>query len=106
MELFNTVEGGLVEVPGEPDFRFNFRLPPGLVFGCMAETIALALEGRFEDYTVGKTIQIDKVEMIEEMAARHGFRLARLRSFGQPVTDEQIRAIRQKAEQAARVPLA
>ncbi|MBN1177663.1 MAG: shikimate dehydrogenase [Anaerolineae bacterium] len=95
------VEGGLVEVPGEPDFRFDFRLPPGLVFGCMAETIALALEGQFEDFTVGKEIDIEKVNRIEAVAARHGFRLAGLRSFGQPVTDEQIRMIRQQVEQAA-----
>jgi predicted amino acid dehydrogenase len=95
------IEGGLVRVPGEPDFHFNFRLPPGLAFGCMAETIALALEGRFRDYTLGKEIEIGKVEDIEMIAERHGFRLSGLRSFGQPVTDGQIGTVRRKVEQVA-----
>ena len=34
---------------------------------------------------------------IDAMAARHGFRLSGFRSFEQPVTDEQIAAVREKA---------
>ncbi|MGB9860309.1 MAG: shikimate dehydrogenase, partial [Moorellaceae bacterium] len=30
------IEGGVVEVPGEVDFRFNFGYPPGLAYACMA----------------------------------------------------------------------
>ncbi|MBN1956246.1 MAG: shikimate dehydrogenase [Anaerolineae bacterium] len=95
------IDGGLAEVPGEVEFGFDYGLPPRLAFGCMAETIALALEGRFEDYTVGKNIEIDRVREIEEIAERHGFRLAGLRSFEHPLTPEQIHRVRQKAAQAA-----
>lgn len=44
------IDGGMVDVPGPVDFHFNFGFPPGKAYACMAETIALALDGRFEDY--------------------------------------------------------
>jgi fatty aldehyde-generating acyl-ACP reductase len=47
------VEGGLVTVPGKADFGFNYGLPSHLTFGCMAETMILTLERRFESYSLG-----------------------------------------------------
>ena len=49
-------------------FTFNFGFPAGKAYACMAETIALALEGRFEDYTVGKHITRAQVEEITAIA--------------------------------------
>jgi hypothetical protein len=63
----------------------------------MAETIALALEGRFEDYTVGKAITLDRVKEITAIADRHGLRMSGFRSFEREVTHEQIEAVRQNA---------
>jgi fatty aldehyde-generating acyl-ACP reductase len=90
------IDGGLVEVPGKADFHFNFGLPPGKTFACMAETIALALEGRFEDYTIGKDISVDRVQEIARLAKKHGFRLSGFRSFEQPVSEEAIERVRQQ----------
>ena len=47
------IDGGMVAVPGDVDFHFNFGFPPGMAYACMAETMALALEGRWESYTLG-----------------------------------------------------
>lgn len=91
------IEGGMVEVPGSPDFHFNFGFPPRKAYACMAETMALALEGRYEDYTIGKDITVAQAGEIGEIAARHGFRLSGFRSFEQPVTDAQITAVRERA---------
>ena len=55
------IDGGMVDVPGNVNFNFDFGFPPGKVYACMAETIALALEGRFEDYTIGKNISKERV---------------------------------------------
>jgi fatty aldehyde-generating acyl-ACP reductase len=93
------IDGGLVEVPGNVDFHFNFGLPPGKTFACMAETIALALEGRFEDYTIGKDITIDRVQEITQLAKKHGFRLSGFRSFEQPVSEAAIERVRQKRKE-------
>jgi hypothetical protein len=64
----------------------------------MAETIALALEGRFEDYTLGKDLTRDRVEEIGVIAKRHGFRLSGFRSFEQEVTEQHIETVRRNAK--------
>lgn len=96
------IEGGMVEVPGPVDFGFDFGFPPGKAFACMAETMALALEGRYEDYSVGKYISIDQALEIGEICARHGFKLSGFRSFEKAVTPEQIDKVREKAQQNRR----
>ena len=64
----------------------------------MAETIALALEGRLENYTLGKHITRKQVNEITAIADKHGFRLSGFRSFERPLTDKEIDQIRNKAE--------
>lgn len=91
------IEGGMVEVPGPVDFHFNFGFPPGKSFACMAETMALALERRYEDYTLGKDISVDRVIEIGEIATRHGFKLSGFRTFEKPVTQEHIERVRTRA---------
>ncbi|HEY58019.1 MAG TPA: shikimate dehydrogenase [Anaerolineae bacterium] len=92
------IDGGMVEVPGPVDFHFDFGFPPRHAYACMAETMALALEGRFEDYTVGKHITRAQVEEIVRIARKHGFRLNGFRSFEQPVTMEYIARVRERAK--------
>jgi len=99
------VDSGLARMPGRIDLGFDYGLPPGLTFGCVAETMALALEGRFEDYTVGKNLAVGKVREIEQIAARHGFRMAELYSFGHPVMTDQIQAIRPRGGSTSRAGL-
>lgn len=92
------IDGGMVEVPGPVDFHFDFGFPPGKAYACMAETMALTLEGRFEDYTLGKDIRIERVREITAIAQKHGFRLSGFRSFEKPVTAEQIERVRRNAK--------
>ncbi|HEB65615.1 MAG TPA: shikimate dehydrogenase [Chloroflexi bacterium] len=91
------IDGGMVEVPGPVDFHFDFGFPPGKAYACMAETMALTLEGRFEDYTLGKHITRQRVDEIAAIASKHGFRLSGFRSFERPVTEEQIARVRKAA---------
>lgn len=94
------IDGGVVDVPGPVNFNFDFGFPPGKAYACMAETIALALEGRFEDYTLGKAISRARVEEIDTIAKKHGFRLSGFRSFERTVTAEQIERVRLRAQAA------
>jgi len=94
------IDGGMVDVPGPVDFHFNFGFPDGKAYACMAETIALALEGRFEDYTLGKHLTRARVEEIATIAKKHGFRLSGFRSFEREVTPQQIEAVRRNAKNA------
>jgi predicted amino acid dehydrogenase len=94
------IDGGVVDVPGPVNFNFDFGFPPGKAYACMAETIALALEGRFENFTLGKEISQSQVEEIDTIATRHGFRLSGFRSFEQSITAEQIEKTWQFAQSA------
>src|SRR5512140_709779 len=94
------IDGGMVDVPGPVDFHFNFGFPPGKAYACMAETIALALEGRFEDYTLGKHLTRERVEEIDRIVKKHGFRLSGFRSFEREVTPQHIETVRRNAKAA------
>jgi len=96
------IDGGMVDVPGPVNFHFNFGFPDGKAYACMAETIALALEGRFEDYTVGKDITLERVKEITAISERHGFRMSGFRSFEREVTEDQIEAVRRNARKGQR----
>lgn len=91
------IEGGTVRVPGAVKFNFNFGLSPNLAFACMAETMTLALEGRYENYTLGKNIQIGQVKTMFEMATRHGFHIGGFRSQELSLTGEYINQIAKNA---------
>lgn len=57
------------------------------------------MEGRFEDYTLGRNIEMDRVKEIYRLSRKHGFKLAGLRSFGEYVTPEIVAAKRKLAEE-------
>ena len=97
------IDGGMVDVPGPVDFHFNFGFPPGKAYACMAETIALALEGRFEDYTLGKHLTRERVEEIDAICKKHGFRVSGFRSFEKEVTEEQIDTVRRNAKRVRKL---
>jgi len=96
------IDGGMVNVPGPVDFHFNFGFPPGKAYACMAETMTLALEGRFEDYTVGKEISLQRVNEIATLAYKHGFRLSGFRSFEREVTEAQIDRVRRQVRRGGK----
>jgi predicted amino acid dehydrogenase len=91
------IDGGMVDVPGQVDFGFDFGLPTGKAYACMAETMVLALEGRFECYTIGKDVPLERVDEIAQLAHRHGFRLSGFHSFERALTDDEIGVIRERA---------
>jgi len=92
------IEGGVVEVPGDVDFGINFGFPPKTAYACMAETMILALEGRYESFTIGREIRVEQIELIQTLAKKHGFKLAGLRSFERALSTVEIDQIRQAAD--------
>jgi predicted amino acid dehydrogenase len=84
------IESGEVLIPGEIDYGYDIGLPPKTTYACLAETALLAMEGRFEDYTLGRNISLEKVEEIYHLFKKHNFQLAGLSSFGNYLTDEDI----------------
>jgi predicted amino acid dehydrogenase len=88
------IEGGVVAVPGDPDFGLDFGFPPKTAYACMSETMLLALEDRPENFTLGKTVSPEQVNEMRRLASKHGFRLAGFRSFEREVSAETIDSVR------------
>lgn len=88
------IEGGVVEVPGDVNFGLNFGFPQGTAYACMAETMILALEGRVENFTIGRDLTVKQIETIDELAKKHGFKLAGFRSFERALTLAEIETIK------------
>jgi predicted amino acid dehydrogenase len=84
------IESGEVLIPGDIDFGYDIGLPPGTAYACLAETALLAMEGRFEDYTLGRNITMERVKEIYRLFKKHQFQIAGLRSFDEYVTDEMV----------------
>ncbi|MBI1333944.1 MAG: shikimate dehydrogenase [Armatimonadetes bacterium] len=82
------IEGGVVAVPGNVDFGMSFGFPPKTAYACMSETMMLALEGKIENFTLGKDVSVEQVEETIRLADKHGFELAGFRSFERAVEEE------------------
>jgi len=82
------IDGGVVAVPGLPDFHWNFGFERGLAYACMAETMILGLEHHYEDTSIGSDLNLPTILHLREAGERLGFSLAQLRSFDRPLTRE------------------
>ena len=100
------VESGEVKLPGDVHMR-GIGLPPGVAYACLAETVVLALEGRYESFTVGRDIEWEKVKEIYQLGLKHGMQLATISGVNGVYTDEDIATIRELAlERRAELSLA
>lgn len=79
------LDGGVIEVPEKPWFGWDFGYEQGLAYACMSETMILALERDYQDTSLGSDLTPESMLRMRDLARRHGFRLAGLRSFDRPV---------------------
>lgn len=94
------LDGGVIEVPERPWFGWDFGYEQGLAYACMSETMILALEREYRDTSLGSDLTPASMLRMRDLARKHGFRLAGLRSFDRPVGEErweQLLAARAKA---------
>jgi predicted amino acid dehydrogenase len=98
------VESGEVLIPGPVAFSFDIGLPPGVAYACLAEAALLAMEGRFECFTLGRDVRPEKVKEIYRLFRKHGFQIAPLRTFGEPLTDELVAKKNARAAELRRDP--
>lgn len=90
------IESGEIELPGNVEMK-NIGLPNNVAYACLAETIVLALEGRFENFTLGRNIEWEKVKEIYQMGLKHGMKLAAISGVNGVYTDDDIKRIRECA---------
>jgi predicted amino acid dehydrogenase len=90
------IESGEVELPGQVRMK-DIGLPKGVAFACLAETIVLALDGRYENFTVGRNISWPKVKEIYQLGLKHGMKLATISGVNGPYTDDDFERVRTAA---------
>ncbi|MDQ1250781.1 MAG: hypothetical protein QG597_5161 [Actinomycetota bacterium] len=90
------VESGEIELPGDVHMK-NIGLPHGVAYACLAETVVLALEGRYETFTIGRNIEWEKVKEIYRLGLKHGMKLATISGVNGVYTPEDIDKIRELA---------
>lgn len=93
------IEGGIVSIPGNVNFNFNFGVKGQNAYACMAETMLLTLEEKITAYSLGPDIYIEKVKEMQKLAKKHGFKLAGLRSYGKLLEEKTIREIKLNSKQ-------
>ena len=99
------IESGEVELPGETHIG-DIGLPANTVYACLAETIVLALEGRYENFTVGRSISWPKVKEIYQLGLKHGMKLATISGVNGPYTEEDFDRVREAALAARKLSAA
>jgi predicted amino acid dehydrogenase len=99
------LEGGLVQYPDTISFGPNLGYRDGVNVACLSETILLALEGDYNDYSIGSKMPLETIEYMRWLGAKHGFTLAGLKMGNQEISDEEIEEIylngQKKLEEAA-----
>jgi len=93
------IESGEILLPGHVSMK-NIGLPKNVAYACLAETIVLALEGRFDNFTVGRNIEWEKVREIYRLGRKHGMKLAAISGVNGPFSDADIRRVRKLALEA------
>jgi predicted amino acid dehydrogenase len=94
------IESGEVSLPGDVNMKSIGFEDRHVVYACLAETIVLALEGRFENFTVGRNLEWEKVHEIYKLGLKHGMQLAAISGVNGAYSDGDIARIRSLALEA------
>ncbi len=94
------IESGEILLPGQNVEMKDIGLPPKVAYACLAETIVLALEGRFEIFTIGRDIEWQKVKEIYKLGLKHGMRLAAISGVNGVFSDADIDEVARLARAA------
>jgi predicted amino acid dehydrogenase len=84
------IESGEIELPTQVKGMKSIGLPKNIIYACLAETIVLALEGRFEVFTIGRDTEWEKVKEIYKLGLKHGMKLAAISGVKGVYSDEDI----------------
>lgn len=81
-------DGGMVQLPQAVAVGTLQGLALGVAWGCLAETILLALEGEAVDHSIGQKLSLAEADYIARLASKHGFRPAPTEWYGRTLSDE------------------
>lgn len=92
------IASGEVQLPGKDlSIGIDIGLEGNIVYACLAETALLAMEGKFESFTLSRNIDYEKVIEIDKLASIHGVRLSQIMGHNGFITDEEFSLCREHA---------
>lgn len=91
------ISSGEVTLPGNVELNIDIGLDGNIVYACLAETALLAMDGRFESFTLSRNINYEKIIEIDRMAREHGIRLSQIMGHHGIITDSEFALCREHA---------
>jgi predicted amino acid dehydrogenase len=88
------IESGEIDLPGTLSFSCDIGLPHPSVYACLAETVLLTMEERFESFSLGKQLTLTQVKEIYQIGIKHGAQLSAIRGPLGFITEQQIEQCR------------
>ena len=87
------VDTGIINLPRatKDKYRYSGWLVNDIP-SCLGETMTLTFEKRWENYSIGRELHIDKVQEIGRLAEHHGFVFDKFRTFEKPIPESCIEA--------------
>ena len=89
------LDTGLISLPGSTKDTYRYSgLGPNDIPSCLGETMTLTFEERWERFSIGRELHLDRISEIGKLAEEHGFVFDDFRSFQKPVSKQNIEATR------------
>jgi predicted amino acid dehydrogenase len=102
-------DGGLVRPPAAIDLGPFQTLPADLCWGCLGETMLLALARETRDFSIGSKLSLADADHVATLADRHGFVPAPAQWYGKmldPAQVDRVAALVRNRSNPVRGPLA
>jgi predicted amino acid dehydrogenase len=91
------IASGEVQLPGDVDIKIDLGLEGNVVYACLAETALLAMEHRFESFTLSRNINYQNVIEIDRLSHEHGVRLSQIMGHSGVITEQEFELCREHA---------
>jgi predicted amino acid dehydrogenase len=91
------IESGEIDLPGNVQIDCSIGLPKPSVYACLAETVLLTMEGRYESYSLSKQLSMEKVKEIYKLGLKHGAALSTICGPNGVITEEHIEECKKAA---------
>lgn len=92
------IASGEVTLPGDVSMNIDLGLEGNIVYACLAETALLAMEGKYESFTLSRNINYEKVIEIDRLSREHGVRLSQIMGHSGFITDAEFDLCKEHAE--------
>ncbi|WP_207103138.1 hypothetical protein, partial [Paracoccus shandongensis] len=95
-------DGGLVSPPAPVDLGPFQTLPANIAWGCLSETMLLALSGETADFSIGSALSLEGADLLARLAETHGFEPAPPQWYGDLVSENDLDSFAQEVRRKSR----